>query len=338
MTTNAENEPGDQSLQGPKRSRRLVASTVVQIALGAVPFAWVASTVNLGEAVRRVAAVGFAPVIFALACMFVSAALGAVRWQVLLRAYQGVPPPPYLTLLKHNLVALYFGLLPGGVGMEAVRAWRTRDAAGGLVRASMIVFVDRLAGLVGLLLIVAAGGLLGTRLQSDAVSALTRAASVLALILCALAVGFPWLIHAVPRLRSRLDRLPRALRSLSAIRPPAEPARLLLALGLSLGTQGAVIAAQFPLLLAIAPATDIRAAIIAAPFVILLTFIPVTPLGIGQREVVFIGLWGAAGVDSAAAVATSVLVFATGLLVSFAGGLVLVHERWRERAREPGND
>ena len=310
-----------------------MALSALQVVLCFVPLVWVALSVNLSEAVRLAASVGVWPISFALLCMLVSTALGALRWSILLRAYQGTAPPSYLELLRHNLISLYFGLLPGGVGSEAVRAWRTRDAAAGLVRSAMIVFVDRLAGLIGLLLLAAIGGILGGPLKTVVVAKLTTAAAVAAVVLSLVALGVPWIPLALPNVARWLESAPGFLRPLAGIRPPKQPARLLPAVALSTGTQGAIVAAYLPILLAVAPATDIAAALRVAPFVILLTFIPLTPLGLGQRELVFIGLWGAAGVSSAAAVAASMLVFVAGISMAMIGGLVLVFERWQARSQ-----
>jgi len=230
-------------------------------------------------------------------------------------------------MLRHNFVAMYFSLLPGGVGAEVVRAWRTRAAAGGLVRAAMVVFVDRLTGLVGLLLIVGLEGLVASTSAVPGVATLTRVAAALALVLAVLALGVPWLPQIVPGLRSGLERLPHFLRPIADVQPLREPAKLLLAVALSVGTQGAAIATIMTLLLGVAPATDFDSALRVAPFVVLLTFVPLTPLGFGQRELVFLGLWGAAGVSAAAAIGSSILVLLVGILVCLVGGGVLLWER-----------
>ena len=82
-----------------------------------------------------------------------------------------------------------------------------------------------------------------------------------------------------------------------------------------------------------APEASIRAIAGVTPLAMLGTFIPLTPGGFGQREAIFVELYGISGVMANEAVAASLLWFASSL-VAIAIGLVLgTIERFR--APEP---
>ncbi|MBI5533679.1 MAG: flippase-like domain-containing protein [Deltaproteobacteria bacterium] len=297
-----------------------------------MPLAWVAYSTPVVTSARLALQVGLRPIAFVFCIFVLAVAVGALRWRVLLQAYDAPSVPPFLSLLRTTFLGLYFGLLPGAVGGDVVRAYRTRHAAGGLVQSMMVVFVDRLAGLFGLLALVAAFGFWGPPSRSSLAVDLTRSAAAIAMLLALLSLGAPWLPKLWPGLGRTLRRAPGVLKELGTLRPPRDAARLAAACGLSCITQAAVIGCLTYLVVQVSPGVEIFRVLQVAPLVVLLTFVPLTPLGIGQREVVFVSIWGIAGVSSTAALSASLLAFLVTVGVSSTGGLVVLLERSSTKA------
>ncbi len=91
------------------------------------------------------------PLVLALALYFLAILIGALKWQILVKA-QGIDAP-LGALLSFSLVGLFFGnVMPSNVGGDVVRAYdlarATRDRA---EAAAISVLVDRLLGLVAFL-------------------------------------------------------------------------------------------------------------------------------------------------------------------------------------------
>jgi len=296
-----------------------------------VPLAWLARTVDLRATLGELTTVRLEPLLLAALGIGVSVEVGVLRWRLLLEAYGSDRPPSLPTLTRHNLASLYFNLLPGAVGGDLFRAYRVRDAAGGLATSLLVAFVDRLCGLVGLLLLVGLGALMGTGSPDPRVSALATSAVVLTSALALAVLLAPWLPARSPRLRALLERAPGPLAALGTLRPPRSAARLLLAVASSMVTQGAVVVALVCVLRAVLPTVSIGALLPVAPWVVLLIFAPLTPMGLGQRELVFVELWGLAGVPREAALGASILYLALGLLYALAGGATFAVERLRAR-------
>jgi uncharacterized membrane protein YbhN (UPF0104 family) len=92
----------------------------------------------------------------ALILYSINVAASVWRWWLLLDA-QEVPVPP-VRLLGSFLVALFFNnFLPSNIGGDVVRISDTAKPAGSKTLATTIVLVDRLMGLMGLVLVAAVG-------------------------------------------------------------------------------------------------------------------------------------------------------------------------------------
>ncbi|HJT82720.1 MAG TPA: lysylphosphatidylglycerol synthase transmembrane domain-containing protein [Chthoniobacterales bacterium] len=85
--------------------------------------------------------------------LFITAAgIAAVKWKLLL------PEQPLATLLKLNFIAQFYSLLlPGQIAGEAVKAYRLGKGRADAERIAASVALDRLTGLVGLILVSLAG-------------------------------------------------------------------------------------------------------------------------------------------------------------------------------------
>jgi uncharacterized membrane protein YbhN (UPF0104 family) len=242
--------------------------------------------------------------------------LGAVRWRVQLTALG--PTVGLGQSIRLMWAGLFFNtFLPAGVVGDALRgAWTARltDPA----RAYWSVLLDRVAALVGLMLLAAVG------LALPAARAL-ESAPVLAL--CCLALGLPaLLLLALPEqvlstlLRLGGERARRALEGKTSGAPPgrargkavllASLLHLLVVLDVALLTRAAKLQVPWAVLLAVVPA------------MIVASYVPVSISGIGVREAALVELLGQVGVPAAGALTVSLLILSINLFLSLVGGVV----------------
>ena len=303
-----------------------VARLVLRGALLVVPAVWLAGKLHPVALIGAMGQLGFVPLVSSLALVLLCFAAGALRWQILLRAYGGVGVPRFGVLLRHLLVGFYFNLLPGSVAGEAVRAHRVRKVFADGATTYLVVLADRLMGLAGLAALAAVALCCG-----DLPIRLPRAVVVLGILLTATAAlgGLlaPAVIERSAALRRILQRLPGAGAQLAALRAPHGKIPIVTAGALSLCTQICVALACAVLVIYAAPVADPVMVIRLAPFVVLLTFIPLTPGGFGQREAVFAATFALAGAPEDASVVAGLALFAVGLPIALAGAACLALER-----------
>src|SRR5712691_11268559 len=154
--------------QLPSAPSRRYAVIGVKIAVSAALLALLFSRIDLDRlwAGARNASLSWLAV--ALLLYLANVLAGIWRWWLLLDA-QSVQVAPR-TLLGSMLVALFFNnFLPSNIGGDVVRIRDTARSAGSTTLATMVVLVDRVIGLMGLVLVAALG--------ATAASALTRRGS-----------------------------------------------------------------------------------------------------------------------------------------------------------------
>jgi glycosyltransferase 2 family protein len=290
-----------------------------------VPLAWLSHIVRPREVLAHMSAIAPRTVFVAWLAAFASTLFGVARWRWLLAGYGVTKPPPYLTLLRHTLVGLFFNILPGGIAGDAVRAYRVRASVPNLTTSYAIVVVERLCGLAAILLINAVALSMGVPFAREIVRSALYAAAAMGLVLAIVVLIAPSMLARLPAMRDRVARVPFVGRIFVAL-PPAPPAgRLFGAVALSFATQGSAIVAVSTILRAFAP-VSVADCVRIVPLCIILTVVPITPGAIGQREGVFVYLLGLLGVAASASVATSVLVLTLMLMTALLGGLVYLFE------------
>jgi glycosyltransferase 2 family protein len=136
----------------PRRRAWLLAVKVV-VTSGLV--VWIALNTNWSRFGRTV--VEADPRLFwlSVALMPLSYILSAYKWQLLL-AIHGVRVP-WLRLLRYYLVATFYNnFLPSSIGGDGYRIYKTLDNPRSRAVAVLSVFVDRLSGIFGLLIVLVA--------------------------------------------------------------------------------------------------------------------------------------------------------------------------------------
>lgn len=320
------------------------ARFALRVLLSALAIFWLARKVDLGAASRSVTLLGVAA-LPALAAPFVSTAVAAVRWRVLLRAYGAKTTPAYLTLVRYLLVGACFNALPGAIAGDALRAYRTRRVLPGVADSTAVVLAERVSGLAGLLLL-GSVSLLGPVVASAA--PIAHALGLGAALATALVVA----VFVSPTVYGRLFRQPTRAgvwagidAILRRIPAPKSPAGVGAAVLLSLLTQGTMLFQTFWLVQYLAPEAAMSTVLLVLPALIVLTYVPVTPGALGQRELVYVKVLGIARVSPEHAVAAAFVVFANSMLLVVVGGLIHLAEAAPSTApeanvtgaREPAN-
>ncbi len=281
----------------------------------AAGLAWIALTVDLGEA--RVALARIPWTVFAVASLLVAANVvaGAVRWRLLMAAYGATRIPRLGRLVYLYFVAFFYNnYLPGAVAGDVGRGVVTHDAfeGEGATGALAVVLVERAQGLFGLFALlavglVAAGGSIDTgSLWWWTVLGCTGS--------CALVGTIPLARRLAPFLPLPLAKIANRLPALHEVRG------FLLALGLSVVTQALIALAGWYLLAALGP-IDLGASLLVVPLAAATTFLPITVGGAGAREAVYVALCGRLfGMPEADALAASLGLWFAHLAVGLAGG------------------
>jgi uncharacterized membrane protein YbhN (UPF0104 family) len=133
--------------------------TAVKLAVSAALLGFLFSRIDVASlwANARRASVAWLAIAFAVYLVTVLAAVW--RWWLLLEAQDVVIPPRQL--FGSYLVALFFNnLLPSNIGGDVVRIGDTAKAARSKTLATTVVLVDRVLGLMGLVLVAACGATL----------------------------------------------------------------------------------------------------------------------------------------------------------------------------------
>jgi uncharacterized membrane protein YbhN (UPF0104 family) len=249
----------------------------------------------------------------------VNLVIGAFRWRVLLSAYGAAAIPSFGRLVHAYYVGFFYNTyFPGGVGGDVVRGVLTRRAFGeaGATSSVAVVFVERILGLGGLLLLVAGSTLAAPRPGTEAVLpaaglGLLAAGAVIGAIAGGRRLGG---IAALP------ERIAGFLRGLPALERPVAFA---LALALSLVTHSFVALTGWCVLVGLHPDVGFLDAVIVVPLSMATAFLPVSVGGLGVREAAFERLaTGLLGVSTPDAVAAALLIDLTQFLVAGAGGLL----------------
>jgi uncharacterized protein (TIRG00374 family) len=263
----------------------------------------------------------------AIGLVLIDRALMAWRWLALLPREisrgSGVWP-----LLRIFFVSTFVGtFLPGSVGGDAVRAWQlssSRNVAGAAAVASVVM--DRLLGVVALILMAAAGTLVIENLRNDSrltvAVALTAAAAVAGTLVmlseraASLMLGrMGWLPGAIHRKASDLLAALRGYR--------ARRTAVVSVLVASIAVNALRILQAWMLGRALSIDASLGAYFAFVPVILLIMLLPISINGIGTSQAGFVFFFARVGVPEAESFALSVLYLGLGLLGNVPGGLIV---------------
>ncbi|HEX4348449.1 MAG TPA: lysylphosphatidylglycerol synthase transmembrane domain-containing protein [Vicinamibacterales bacterium] len=249
------------------------------------------------------------------------------RWHLLLEA-QHVKIPK-LKLLGSFVVAAFFNnFMPSNIGGDVVRIADTAGPARSTTLAAMIVFMDRVLGLMGLLLVAALGASLATAGASPVPSLW-----LWGVIALGAAAGTPAILAP--------EQFARLLRPLTLLHREWVTARIQTlettlgkfrdAFGAILATLGAAIVVQGMMVvfyLAVAHALGIGIGLwdlaVIVPITFVVQMVPVSLGGFGVREATFSLYFKRIGLGGEAAIALSLIGQVVQMLFSLTGAAVYV--------------
>lgn len=245
--------------------------------------------------------------------------LSTIRWHCIGTSLDAAVP--FWRRNWFNLISNFFNqTLPSVVGGDAIRIWLTRDVPGGLRSAIHAVLIDRGAGLLGILLLVA----ICLPGSWDVVSDQTGRTTLLFMVIGGvIGAGLFFLLGAIPTPSGRWFAPLAAVAQIAAraarvlLRP--WPGLLVWSLSLlvHLVTVGIVLCLARGLAVAITPLE----ALLLVPPVMLVTVLPVTVAGWGLREGAMIAALSYIGIPAEDALAISVLFGLAFLVLGAIGGL-----------------
>lgn len=306
--------------------------TAGKIALSAGLLFWILRNLDISTVLLHLKAANCFWLGIAFAMFFLGYLLTALRWRMLLKA-QGISAPLGF-LIKSFMVGIFFNnLLPSTIGGDAVRVYDSWRLGNSKSRATSVVVVDRLMGLVALALYCLATVLFaGELIQSIAtlpwlvMSAAIGLATVVWGIFLAPQPFFLWLENRSIALSPSLGRI---LQKIGAAFSPFRGKRSLLlrAFGLSLLLQLNVIIHFIIVTWALGIDVPPVAMFTIIPLSIFIMMLPITINGIGLREGVFVLFLAAYGVPASEAVALAWVALGFIIIQGLLGGLVFLIRR-----------
>jgi len=263
----------------------------------------------------------------AILLVLVDRALNAYRWLVLLRPLASTAHVPVWPVMRIFFVSTFVGtFLPAGVGDAAVRAYSLSRLDVPAAAAVASVFMDRMLGVLSILLM----ALVGLSFARDLAA---QPVVVVALLVTLGACGVTGLVvfnDATARLARGLLRLPwqRVRRVgdalLTAVQSYSTSHRELLnVLAGSLGVQVLRIVQAWFIGLSLGVTAPAGAYFAFIPLILLVMLLPVTIYGLGTSQLAFL-LFGRVGVSSPESFAMSVLFLALGVVGNLPGLVLYV--------------
>jgi uncharacterized protein (TIRG00374 family) len=281
-------------------------------------------------------------ILLACALVAVDRVLMAYRWWTLLapvgrpegRHYENVVRsadlevgrrPPLATVMRIFFVSTFVGtFLPASVGGDAVRAYGLSKEGVGGVDAVASVLMDRLLGVVSILIVAIAGALLARHLidiralfPAFAVLTVACAAALAVVFSPRAAAGVAGVLALLPRGRETGARLVAAIQRYATLHLPMTNV-----LVCSIAVQVLRVLQTYCLGLALGLAVPLGVYFALVPIVLLIVLMPITINGIGTTQAAFMWLFGRAGVASAPAFALSVLFLGIAVVGNLPGAML----------------
>jgi uncharacterized membrane protein YbhN (UPF0104 family) len=303
----------------------------IKIAVSVVLLAVLLSQIDAGrlwESARRASLPWLGA---AVTVSFLSALISTWRWHILLRAQDVLIP--YRTLLGSFLVGLFFNnFLPSNIGGDVIRIRDTARLAGSKTMATTIVLVDRVMGLMGLVLVAALGATIAVGLTGHGPAPIWPTWLWAGLILAALVSAPAVLVPAgVGRLLQPLtvfhpewvgDRIDTFTAILERFRdrPSALAGGFVGAVVVQASTVVAYVTVAHALSLPIEP-WDLA---VIVPLSFIVQMLPVSVNGFGVREATFTFYFGRLGQSMESALLLSLVATAVFMVTSLSGAAVYV--------------
>lgn len=278
---------------------------------------------------KAVARASVPPLLIAVALVLFDRALMAYRWFVLLRPLEQQNLPAFGTILRIFFVSTFVGtFLPASVGGDAVRAYSLANQGVPPADSMASVFVDRMLGVLSVLLMALLGIALARDLAADHTVILalvfTSLACVVAAVLIFSDTADAMAEKAIARLPwARIRRITGSL-FVSIRRYSNHHGALANVLAGSVVVQVLRVIQAYYLGLAIGVHQPVSTYFAFIPLILLIMFLPITANGIGTSQAAFVWFFTKVGTPPAEAFALSVLFVALGIVGNIPGAAFYV--------------
>lgn len=310
--------------------------TVLKILVTLALFAFLLTRINLQLVWGIIATANLPLFLVALALYCGAILLGAVKWQILVKAQE--IDASLGALLSFSLMGLFFGnVMPSNIGGDVVRAYDLARATKGRVEAAAIsVLVDRLMGLFAFFSAAVVTAILATVMlaqaqQLEQIEVVTVIAASAFMSLCAalfsrrLAQRLKFVFEIGP-LRLFKPTAQNVYRALQVYRFRYGALALNVLISLTI-----VVLTAFIWFL-VGQAVGITGVsfftfLLFNPLIAFLLLIPISFNGLGAKEAIVVFFFGLVGVDQERALAMSLLFHVIVVATSLPGGLVWFSKR-----------
>ena len=287
--------------------------------------------------IRAFSQLAAAPLLIVVALVLADRALMAYRWFVLLRPLERERLPPFGAIVETFFVSTFLGtFLPGSIGGDAVRAYGLSTYGVPIGDSAASVFVDRMLGILSLLLMALVSVSLAGDLASDRAVLAGLAAATTACLVAGMLVFsdqaervFEGLLARVPR--ESIRRVPAQF--LASIRRYAHHrGALALVLAASVAVQLLRIVQAYYLGAALGLAQPPSMYFAFVPLILLVMLLPVTVNGIGTSQAAFVWLFARVGTPAHEAFALSVLFVALQIVGNIPGAVFVMTRTFSQGA------
>jgi uncharacterized membrane protein YbhN (UPF0104 family) len=255
------------------------------------------------------------------------------RWHVLLVAQQ--VDVKRRTLLSSFLVATFFNnFLPSNIGGDVIRIHDTARPARSKTLATTVVLVDRVLGLIGLVLVAAVGATAAASLGRTAGPIWPSwlwAGFLIGTGVAVPAVFAPWRVGQLLRPLARLHpewigaRIDTLTATLDRFR--AQPAAIVECFVGAVVVQALLVAYYLAVVLALNLSVSVWDLAVLVPVSFVVQMLPVSVNGFGVREATFSLYFRGIGLPVQSALLLSLVATALGMLFSLSGAAVYLSRR-----------
>ena len=288
--------------------------------------AFIINSVGIDRAVGHI--INASPIWLLLAAFLVllQVFIGAFRWQAVLKIYGD--PLEYSQVFRFFYIGAFFNqALPSSVGGDAIRSYRAYKAGMGLGAAVGSVFLDRIATVLALVILVSVAVPFVAGSMSGNVETLKL--SVMALLF--VAVGGTIFLMFLDRMPEKLNRF-RWVGSMAAFAGDVRKVFLTPSIAGPLmfwAVLGHINLSIMVWVLSIGIGVDINLVDCLAlfPLVLLIQTLPISIAGWGVREGAMVEVFAMVGVSAGGALAVSLLFGIIAAIMSIPGGWLWISSR-----------
>jgi uncharacterized protein (TIRG00374 family) len=303
-------------------------SFVLRVAVSVGLVAYMVSKLDTSNMLRFVRRADVGLVALTLTAVLADRALMGVRWMKLVEAL-GVHAARS-KLFKIFFLSTFFGsFLPSGVGGEAVRAISFSRLTSKGIESVASVAVDRLIGLLSMLLVGLLSLLVFYRVYPHpALLGVVVAASFALLAVLGSALARPVHAKLLERFGSTKGRLAdwirRGVEAMARYR--GKPRVLVLVLAISIGVQLLRVLQAYLLSEAMDLGTPAVYFLCFIPPILVVTMLPISVGGWGTANLAYVALFSQVGMDPDGAFVLSILILGLGVVGNLPGGLIYALE------------